>query len=87
MTKRKQATKDAKAALDVELRAALDEARAAGIAAAREFVKRAEIDSDGFVADTFGRAYLKVGNPSSPFRSALKRLTPRLKLGKAIGGF
>jgi hypothetical protein len=76
MAKSKHSTKEVKSALDAKLKAALHEARAAGIAAAREFVKRAEIDVDGFVADTFGRAYLKVGDPSSHFRSALKRLDP-----------
>ena len=40
MAESQQSSKKGKAALDVELRAALDEARAAGIAAAREFVKR-----------------------------------------------
>lgn len=54
----------------------MQEAHAAGVAAAREFVKRAEIDEDGFVRDTFGRASLKVGDRSGDFRSALKRLGP-----------
>jgi hypothetical protein len=56
--------------------AASQEAHAAGVAAAREFVKRAEIDKDGFVRDTFGRASLKVGDRSGDVRSALKRLDP-----------
>jgi hypothetical protein len=76
MTKSAQGTKEAKAVLDAKLRTVLHEARAAGIAAARDFVKRTEIAADGFVSDTFGRAYLKVGDPTGPFRRALKRLDP-----------
>ena len=80
MVKSKQTTSEAKTALDTKLKVALQEAHSAGVAAAREFVqhaeKRGEIQ-DGFVPDTCGSAYLKVGNPSGNFRSALKRLDPK----------
>jgi hypothetical protein len=79
MVKGKQTTKEAKASLDAKLKAALEDAHAAGLAAAREFVKRAEERGEiqnGFVLDTCGSAYLKVGGPSGHFRSALERLDP-----------
>jgi hypothetical protein len=76
MAKNKQTTQDAKAALYVKLRTALDEARMAGLAAVREFLKTAEMNADGSIRDTCGYAYLKAGNPSISFRSALRRLDP-----------
>jgi hypothetical protein len=62
------------ATLDAKLKSALAEARAAGLAAVNEFVKRREIGPDGLVVDSCGHAYLKVENPSINFRRALKRL-------------
>src|ERR1039457_6097810 len=42
----------------------------------QESLLNAEIDEDGCVRDTCGRASLKVGDRSGHFRSALKRLDP-----------
>jgi len=62
-------------------------ARPAGVAAAKDFVKHAGIDEDGFVRDTCGRASLKVGDRSGHFRSALKRLDPDAEAWEGYGGF
>jgi hypothetical protein len=88
MTKGRQATKDAKAALDAELRVALHEAHTAGLAAAREFVKRAEIDEDVCVRDICGRASLKSRRSKWSFSQRPQATRPRSPgVGRLLADF
>jgi hypothetical protein len=63
--------------MDARLKAAIDEAHAAGMAAVKDFVERTWMAKDGVIYDASGCAFVKVRTPSYQFREALKRLNPK----------
>jgi hypothetical protein len=77
MSAKGDSKKEAAQLFDAKLKAAMDEARAAGVEAAREFAKRAPRDSYGNIAGSSGVAYVKVTRPTRKFREALTRLDAR----------
>lgn len=77
MPRSKHSAKEAAAAFDTALKAALDEAHEAGLNAIENFIRTSWMVKDGIVYEAAGWAFVKVWKPSYHFRESLKRLSPQ----------
>lgn len=77
MSKNNQATIEAAARFDANLKAAMEEAHEAGLDAINEFLRTSPLVKEGVIYDTAGWAFVKVWKPSYHFRESLKRLYPK----------